>query len=391
MICVCVASVSAEAFINFFSAPLVPIAPIATQFSPSPLGLSIVTPPVHDLSLRKVYQFRASIDPNTNLVVPVLPPNVHEFSVNSFEKQQELHQRILPIPQLIRAPSDIVLRSDIIDGVQTIQTARESFQFNHGVQPQELHYQHPQHQAHHEHHFNHHSRHYEPRGFKTYGLPQHEELAPVYNVPSVQQPQFETAPIQSIPAPTTINLPTEIQSIPEDIDYTVATNPEFTLPIETLQPIVPIESINQPATIDEYEVPHHAQPSIQPILTLTPPLATPIDAIPIQPAPHSPAIFAPSATQSPPLIRNIADSSLPAVPTAPASRIESGDENLFQSEYSLPDGTKVSDNGQIIETNIPGWEKVIARSGMYEFITPEGIKIKTKWVADHNGFRIIPN
>lgn len=387
MICACAASVSAEAFINLFSAPLVPTAPIATHFSPSPL--TIVTPPVKDLSLRKVFQFRASVAPNTNVLIPVLPPNAQAFSVNSFEKQQELHQRFIPIPQLIREPSDIVLRSDIVDGVQTIQTAHESFRFNHGVQAANAHH----HPHHHEHRSHHHGHHFEARGFKTYGLPQHDAVVPVLNVPSVHQPEFQALPIQ----PVTVNLPTEIQSVPEDVQYTVATNPEFTLPIETQPPFVPIAPIGQPASIDQFEFPHREQPTIQPILTLTPPLATPIDNIPVQPVPSSPAIFAPLPTPSPPLIRNfdtpnaplVAAPVLPGAPTVPESRIESGDRNLYSNEYSSPDGTKVTESGQLFST-ADGWENVISKTGSYEFVTPEGITIKMKWIADQRGFRIIP-
>lgn len=405
MLCICATSISAfpGAFINSFSNQIVPTAPIATQFSPSPL--TIVTPPVHDLTLKKVFKFQASVAPINHHLIPAISPNTKTFSVNSFERQQELHstpefhQRIAEIHHHEAKFSDPILQSDLVDGVQTIKSAHQSYTFNHEVKSNDAH----QHHA------------YDilpPRiGFKTYGLPAHDhgsqdDSAPIFdyglpvqdNTPIFdvlphpehehQQPTVisielpvETKPIEFVPVAVhhpeihpvhpsinpvntiVINHPIESSAFPEDIPIFV-TNPTLTLPIES-SPVVSV-------------------PIAQPVFSPAPPLvAHPVhidaDELPIL---ATPAIFAPSISP-PPLIR---DQEVLAL--APP-RIDSDDQDLYSNEFSAPDGTKITESGKIFST-ADGWKDVIAKRGSYEYISPEGIPIKVKWIADQRGFRVLP-
>lgn len=150
------------------------MAPIATQFSPSPL--TKVIPPVEHLShLRHIYKFHAAAVPADLSGIPSLRPNLDTFSVNSFEKQQELHNLPKIVPKSATVP-ETIYRSDIVDGIQTIQSAHESFTFHHGQQPQQgygIPLPAPQ-----------------PSGFKTYGVP-HETVF-------VNRPEIVVAP--AVPA-----------------------------------------------------------------------------------------------------------------------------------------------------------------------------------------------
>lgn len=56
--------------------------------------------------------------------------------------------------------------------------------------------------------------------------------------------------------------------------------------------------------------------------------------------------------------------------------------------FSLEDGTKVTEQGKLISTD-NGWEYVIAKTGKYEYISPDGTPVKVNWIADENGYRVL--
>lgn len=62
--------------------------------------------------------------------------------------------------------------------------------------------------------------------------------------------------------------------------------------------------------------------------------------------------------------------------------------NQYSNRFSLSDGTKVSEQGRLISP-AAGWEHVIAKTGEYEYISPEGIPVRVKWIADHEGYRVL--
>lgn len=62
--------------------------------------------------------------------------------------------------------------------------------------------------------------------------------------------------------------------------------------------------------------------------------------------------------------------------------------NHYSNRFSLSDGTKVSEEGKLISP-AAGWENVIAKTGEYEYTSPEGIPVRVKWIADHEGFRVL--
>ncbi|XP_037033935.1 anti-sigma-I factor RsgI2-like isoform X1 [Bradysia coprophila] len=65
-----------------------------------------------------------------------------------------------------------------------------------------------------------------------------------------------------------------------------------------------------------------------------------------------------------------------------------GGNHQYANRFSLSDGTKVSEQGKLISPQA-GWENVIAKTGEYEYVSPEGIPVKVKWIADHEGFRVL--
>lgn len=62
--------------------------------------------------------------------------------------------------------------------------------------------------------------------------------------------------------------------------------------------------------------------------------------------------------------------------------------NRYSNRFSLSDGTKVSEQGKLISPQV-GWENVISKTGEYEYVSPEGQLINVKWIADHEGFRVL--
>lgn len=214
--------------------------------------------------------------------------------MNSLEKQQELHN----LPQYVLQRSTIpeaIYRSDIVNGVQTIQSAHESFIFHHGLPQQQYGIPFTT------------SIQPQPIGFKTYGLPIHNN-APHETI-FVNRPEFAVAPsvIPSLPStfihnpsfpmaslnptfpvfstmpnrPTLNAPPTDALVInhPFDTDSSfpshdtpsifnvAASPPQFVSP--SILPIgpSPIDSIANFEPINNV-------PSIQPVLSLTPPLDT---------------------------------------------------------------------------------------------------------------------
>ncbi|KAJ6649244.1 hypothetical protein Bhyg_04478 [Pseudolycoriella hygida] len=65
-----------------------------------------------------------------------------------------------------------------------------------------------------------------------------------------------------------------------------------------------------------------------------------------------------------------------------------GNNNQYKNRFVLSDGTTVAEEGKLISP-IPGWENIIAKTGEYSYISPEGIPVKVKWIADHEGFRVL--
>lgn len=63
-------------------------------------------------------------------------------------------------------------------------------------------------------------------------------------------------------------------------------------------------------------------------------------------------------------------------------------DNQYTNRFSLSDGTKVSEQGRLISP-AKGLDNVIAKTGEYEYISPEGMLVKVRWIADHMGYRLV--
>ncbi|XP_024085143.1 uncharacterized protein LOC106673385 isoform X2 [Cimex lectularius] len=71
------------------------------------------------------------------------------------------------------------------------------------------------------------------------------------------------------------------------------------------------------------------------------------------------------------------------------SRLSIQDQRLqYTHGFSDDSGTTVSEQGRLLSTN-EGWEYVIVKKGSYSYISPEGVRVKVNYIADHNGFRIV--
>lgn len=114
--------------------------------------------------------------------------------------------------------------------------------------------------------------------------------------------------------------------------------------------------------------------------------------VPDHPAPlifPHPAIYAPQ----PPLFHSegpivAAESSNDDFASGLEHQNVSVDENQYINEFTLTDGTKVVEHGQLVRS-ADGYENIIAKSGSYEYVSPEGVPVKVSWVADENGFRVL--
>ncbi|XP_055919801.1 uncharacterized protein LOC129951588 [Eupeodes corollae] len=74
--------------------------------------------------------------------------------------------------------------------------------------------------------------------------------------------------------------------------------------------------------------------------------------------------------------------------TASSSNSDNTSSNQkFGHAYENGDGTKVSEEGQLIQYG-NGQETVVKR-GQYEYIDANGKPVSVKWVADDNGFRLV--
>lgn len=79
---------------------------------------------------------------------------------------------------------------------------------------------------------------------------------------------------------------------------------------------------------------------------------------------------------------------LPVV-APPNSHIQLRDgRNQYSVGFQDQDGTEVKEQGRLISTD-NGWEYVIAKTGSYKYISPEGTEVAVEWIADEKGFRIL--
>lgn len=90
------------------------------------------------------------------------------------------------------------------------------------------------------------------------------------------------------------------------------------------------------------------------------------------------------------LIQTIKPAELPKDLQIPVNTQVSFQDNKLQYThgFSLEDGTKITEQGKLISTD-DGWEYVIAKSGKYEYISPDGTPVKVNWIADENGYRVL--
>lgn len=64
------------------------------------------------------------------------------------------------------------------------------------------------------------------------------------------------------------------------------------------------------------------------------------------------------------------------------------DKNQYSVGFQDSEGTEVKEQGRLISTD-NGWEYVIAKTGSYKYLSPEGVEVEVEWVADEKGFRIL--
>lgn len=304
---------------------LVPIAPIATEFHPSPY--TVVTTPVG--IAETALNFFTSAFPSTELQLPILPalhiptdiriPSVLKNDIQNQVSSGAVASSYTPpaLPEIPISPPSIGKPSEIVNVdfspvgdnvVHRIDSPTQTFAFtlpkvysgaNSVVSN---------------------------TGFSKYGLPSGGNKI---------QPSFV---ISNLPAPISVG-----PQLPASL----------TIPI--------------PSTLPVAQFPTYQVPSIGGGQTA--PLPTPVNNIigPIPSAnPQTGTIQLPENTRV-----NIID-----------------DKNQYTNGFSLPDGTKVTEQGKLISTD-DGWEYVIAKKGSYQYVSPEGTPIKVNWVADENGFRVL--
>lgn len=330
-------SLSSQEFINSVSSQIVPTAPIATVFSPSPL--TVVTPPVAGLAPgvleRTALNFYTSVQPAIELQIPVFPAKEH-FDIADSIRSRINQGRLSVTTRKPGTPHHFYAKP--------IEEIRTTF-----VKKPEA-------------------------PFPVYGLPSKpvasvQPVAP--SIPSIQ-------PMIPPPLPVATNQPQcDFDSLPESGDENdkevlpspavFAPQPPFQSNQNKFPPIAGTISSNKPPLIHgEF---HPALPQV---------IFNPVASLPATP-PSNPS-------QGAILSNNIQ-------PVETPSRVQvsapiGDNNNIFNSGFSLPDGTKVSEEFKIISTD--KWKDVVAKRGSYEYVSPEGIPIKVKWIADHEGFRIEP-
>lgn len=328
-------SFSTQQFINSVSSQITATAPIATVFSPSPL--TVVTPPVAGIAPgvleRTALNFYTSVQPATFLQIPVFPAREH-FDI-AYSIRPRLNQERLSITT--RKP-----------GTPHHFYSKPSEEI-HTTFAKKL-----------------------ETPFPVYGLPS-KPVAPVHTgVQPVNIPVAPSVPSinPTIPPPLPVSLP---ESDNED-DREVLPSPGVFAPPPPFQsnqnnfiPIAGTISSNKPPLIHGEFHPALPQVIFNPVASL------------------------PATSPSKPIQDTILSNNIQPVQTPNRVQVSTtiGDNNNnFHSAFSTPDGTKVSEEFKIISTD--KWKDVVAKRGSYEYVSPEGIPIKVKWIADHEGFRIEP-
>ena len=196
------------------------------------------------------------------------------------------------------------------------------------------------------------------QGFSEYGLPKPAEVTrtPVFSseasvpvLPSLPHPDYHPAVVQSIPF---------TNGLPSNGNFALA------LPIATLPELPPPHTfVSGPAVSSVPFV--NQRPSVQ---------GSPADlSAPLQ------------VLQGLPPTNSVTG----AIELPPNSQVHVQDEkSQYTNAFSSPDGTMVSEQGKLITTN-GGWEYVLAKTGTYEYTSPEGLPVKVKWIADENGYRVL--
>lgn len=363
MIVLASVSLSTQEFINSVSSQIAPTAPIATVFDPSPL--TVVTPPVFGLAQgvleRTALNFYTSVQPATKLQLPVFPAKEH-FNIADSIKPRVILERLSITTRKPGTPHHFY--SGPVDEVKTIFSKKPE------------------------------------KPFAMYGLPSNQPIVPVHQafqpIATPVRPLIPSAPpISSIPSIEPLAPP----PLPELPAIVTLPQSSASLPINPAQSYLENEDDREVLPSPAIFAP---QPSIQSTENKLPIIAgtVPSNKPPLIHGDFHPAlpqvIFTP--TVSPPQLvsqpiqdtifnNNIQPAESPN--NVQVSTIISGDNNdKFNSEYSAPDGTKVSESFKIISTD--KWKDVVAKRGSYEYISPEGIPIKVKWIADHEGFRTEP-
>lgn len=352
------------------AAQVAPTAPIATVFSPSPL--TVVTPPVSYIAPNAL-NFYTSVQPATHLLVPVFPPREHFDIAKSIN-----FARSEPLSRL-----SITTRKPGIPHHFYSRPIEETHQ-NFDVKPE--------------------------APFPVYGLPSkpvgtgpiHSPIQSLGSIPLIR-PQHTNAPLPpALPELPSVAIPETPSTAAHHEDCDFDDNSEHD-DLPTAGVFAP-----QPPSHDD----ENRFPSIAATITSNKPPLLHGGFHPALPEAHLPPL--PPVTSVPSLPSVPSVPALPALPSVPSveinrpshdtihnNHIQSAqtpthvhvvhnpitDNDRYNSAFSTPDGIKVSEEGQVIDTD--KWKGVVAKRGSYEYVSPEGIPIKVKWIADHEGFRIV--
>lgn len=83
------------------------------------------------------------------------------------------------------------------------------------------------------------------------------------------------------------------------------------------------------------------------------------------------------------------EKTLEDVVVPPKSQVQfRDDKNQYSVGFQDSEGTEVKEQGKLISTD-NGWEYVIAKTGSYKYLSPEGVEVEVEWIADEKGFRIL--